>query len=208
MFSIGIDAHKHIHVAVALDDAGRVVDRWRGPNSPDGWQSVYAWARGLGDDARQWGIEGAWSYGRGLAQCLVAGGEAIFEINARWTAAGRRVARNRGKSDPRDAQAVALCVWRESGTLPRVSADDQTVVLDLLVTERQTAQTEAVRIRNYIHGLLLQIDPEYGNHLPTLSSKRGLAALLESDNAATPLWRAACSGYGVPSGRCSSASSC
>ena len=89
MLAIGVDAHKHVHVAVALDAAGRVVDRWRGPNSADGWQSVYQWATALGG-ARQWGIEGAWSYGRGLAQCLVAGGEVVFEINPRWTAAGRR----------------------------------------------------------------------------------------------------------------------
>ena len=186
MLSIGVDAHKRVHVAVALDAAGRVVDRWRGPNSPEGWQAVYHWAIQL-DRSCQWGIEGAWNYGRGLAQCLVAGGQTVFEINPRWTAAGRRTARNRGKSDPLDAQAVALWVWRESATLPRVSADDQTVVLDLLVTERQTAQTEAVRIRNYIHGLLLQIDPEYATQLPTLATKKGLAALLQYDNTQTPL---------------------
>jgi transposase len=187
MLSIGIDAHKHVHVAVALDAAGRVIDRWRGPNSPAGWQAVSAWASGLEGDARQWGIEGAWNYGRGLAQYLVAGGEAVFEINPRWTAAGRRTARNRGKSDPRDAQAVALWVWRESGTLPRVSADDQTVLLDLLVSERQAAHTEAVRIRSHIHGLLLQIDPEYAKHLPTLASKKGLAALVAYTNSDTVL---------------------
>jgi hypothetical protein len=33
MLSIGVDAHKRLHVAVALDDAGRVIDQWRGPNS-------------------------------------------------------------------------------------------------------------------------------------------------------------------------------
>lgn len=186
MLSIGVDAHKRVHVAVALDDAGRVVDRWRGPNSPQGWQAASQWAMALGGP-RQWGIEGAWNYGRGLAQSLVAGGEAVFEINPRWTAAGRRTARNRGKSDPRDAQAVALLVWRESGTLPRVSADDQTVVLDLLVTERQAAHSEAVRIRSHIHGLLLQIDPEYAEHLPTLATQKGLAALLRYDNTQTAL---------------------
>jgi transposase len=181
MLSIGVDAHKRIHVAVALDDAGRVVDRWRGPNSPDGWQASYRWATGLGDH-RQWGIEGAWSYGRGLAQCLVAGGETVYEINPRWTAAGRRKARNRAKSDPLDAQAVALLVWREAAELPRVAADDQTVLIDLLVTERQTAQVEAVRIRSHIHGLLLLIDPEYPDHLPGLTTKKGLGALLRYEN--------------------------
>ena len=91
MVSIGVDAHKRLHVAVALDDAGRVVDRWRGANSPDGWQEIYEWAAHLGEP-RQWGIEGAWNYGRGLAQCLTAAGETVYEINPRWTApaGGRR----------------------------------------------------------------------------------------------------------------------
>src|SRR5438105_650299 len=128
MLSIGVDAHKRLHVAVALDEAGRIVDRWRGPNSPDGWDAVYRWAADL-DGPRQWGIEGAWNYGRGLAQCLVAGGEVVFEINPRWTAAGRRQARNRSKSDPLDAQVIAMLVWREAADLPRVGAEDQTVLL-------------------------------------------------------------------------------
>jgi transposase len=186
MLSIGVDAHKSVHVAIALDDAGRVVDRWRGPNSPDAWQAAYQWAAALGGP-RQWGIEGAWNYGRGLAQCLVAGGETVYEINPRWTAAGRRKARNRAKSDPLDAQAVAMLVWREAAALPAVGAEDHTVLLDLLVTERQTAQAEAVRMRSHIHGLLLQIDPEYPKHLPTLATKKGLAALLRYENTETPL---------------------
>jgi transposase len=113
---------------------------WRGPNSPDGWQAAYQWAAALGGP-RQWGIEGAWNYGRGLAQCLVAGGETVYEINPRWTAAGRGRARNRPKSDPLDAQGVAMLVWREAAELPAVCVEDQTVLLDLLVTERQTAQS-------------------------------------------------------------------
>jgi transposase len=186
MLAIGVDAHKRLHVAVPLDEAGRIVDRWRGPNSPDGWHAVYRWAEDL-SGPRQWGIEGAWNYGRGLAQCLVAGGEVVFEINPRWTAAGRRQARNRSKSDPLDAQAIAMLVWREAADLPRVGAEDQTMLLDLLVTERETAQAEAVHLRGHIHALLLQIDPEYLDHLPTLTSRKGLAVLLAYEQVGTPL---------------------
>ena len=49
----------------------------------------------------------------------------------RWTAAGRRQARNRSKSDPLDAQAIAMLVLRDAAHLPRVGAEDQTVLLDL-----------------------------------------------------------------------------
>ncbi len=64
MITIGVDAHKSVHASVALDDAGREIDRWRGPNSPAGW-----------------------------AQHLVAAGETVYDINPRWTAGERRRAR-------------------------------------------------------------------------------------------------------------------
>ena len=70
MITIGVDAHKRVHMAVALDAAGREVARWRGPNSADGWQQLRAWGAALGARCR-WGIEGAWNYGRGLAQHLL-----------------------------------------------------------------------------------------------------------------------------------------
>ena len=44
MIAIGVDAHKGIHMAVAVDEAGREVARRRGPNSVEGWQQVAAWA--------------------------------------------------------------------------------------------------------------------------------------------------------------------
>ena len=99
MITLGVDAHKGVHVAVALNGAGQEVARWRGRNSPKGWQALGAWAAELAGE-RQWGIEGAWNYGRGLAQHLVAVGEAVHEVNPRWTAAGRRRARSRVSATP------------------------------------------------------------------------------------------------------------
>ena len=176
VITVGVDAHKQVHAAVALDDAGREVGRWRGPNSARGWAELREWATQW-STPRQWGIEGAWNYGRGLAQHLVVAGESAYEINPRWTAQRRRSARRPGKSDALDATAVALLVWREAATLPRVAAEDETGVLDLLVTEREGALTEATRLRNQVHQLLLQLDPEYRVHLPSLLSEPGVVAL-------------------------------
>jgi transposase len=174
--TIGVDAHKGLPVAVALDAAGRELARWQGPNSHRGWADLAEWAtqRGM---PRQWGIEGAWNYGRGLAQYLVALGETVYAVNPRWTAQSRRAARKPGKSDRLDARAVALLVWREAATLPQVSADDATAVLDLLVTEREGALAEATRLRNQIHQLLLHLDPEYREHVPNLQTQAGLNAV-------------------------------
>ena len=175
MITVGVDAHKHVHAAVAVDDTGRELAHWRGPNTAAGWQQLADWAAALGAPAR-WGIEGAWNYGRGLAQFLVAGGAAVYEVNARWTAAGRRQARRQGKSDHGDARAVALFVWREAG-LPAVAADDEAAALDLLATQRDDAVAEGTRLRCRLHQLLTPLDPEYAAHLPKLHTQAGLRAL-------------------------------
>src|SRR3954453_8770723 len=135
-----------------------------------------AWEADLGPEAR-WGIGGACNYARGLGQCLVEAGATVDEVNARWTAAGRRRARTPGKSDRLDARAVALAVWREAGTLPAVSVDDETAVLDLLVTEREGVVAETTRLRNQLHQLLLQLDPDYRARIPSLKTKAGLRAV-------------------------------
>jgi transposase len=176
MVTIGVDAHKAVHQALALDDAGTVLDTWRGGNTPDHWQQLLTWATTV-PAPRQWGIEGAWNYGRGLAQFLVSQGELVCEVNPRWTAGGRRRARKPGKNDRLDAHAVAKLVRDEGATLPRVAAEDETAVLDLLVTEREAALAEATRLRNQLHQLLLQVDPTYKAQLPSLTSKAGLCAV-------------------------------
>jgi transposase len=178
MVTIGVDAPKQVHAAVALDEAGQGLGHWRGPNSRAGWLALHAWAVGLGGP-RQWGIEGAWNDGRGLAQHLVETGEVVYESTPRWTAEGRRRARTPGKSDALDARAVARLVQREAATLPRVGADDETAVLEVLVTERDGAVAEATRLRNQLHQLLLQVDPEYQLHLPRLRTRAGIAALVQ-----------------------------
>jgi transposase len=175
MVTIGVDAHKHIHQALALDETGTILGTWRGINAPEGWQQLRTWAATL-PTPQQWGIEGAWQYGRGLAQFLVGHGQTVFEVNARWTAERRRRARKPGKSDRLDAHAVAKFVRDEATTWPRVAAEDETAVLDLLVTEREAALAEATRRRNQIHHLLLQVDPEYRRHLPQLTSPAGVHA--------------------------------
>jgi len=131
MITIGVDAHKSIHVALAIDEAGQELSEWRGANSPEGWQALAHWADEL-TTSTQWGIEGAWSNGRGLAQHLVFRGDTVFEINSRWTARKRRSSRKLGKSDHLDARAVARCVREEAPNLPVVHAEDETVILDLL----------------------------------------------------------------------------
>lgn len=174
--TVGVDAHKTVHVAVALNEAGQRMAEWSGANTPGEWDRFRQWLDTLGGE-RQIGVEGAGSYGRGLAYSLVAAGETVYEVNSRLTALGRRYARRRGKSDSLDAEAVAEMVRREAEALPRVLRDDEVRILAHLCKEREALVAEATRVRNRLHVVLLELDPEYKRWAPSLVSKRGVAAL-------------------------------
>ena len=176
MVTIGVDAHKSVHQALALDADGSILTHWRGPNTAESWQRLLDWAQAL-PGPRHWGIEGAWNYGRGLAQFLLTSGEVVFEVNPRWTAERRRRARKSDKNDRLDAHAVAKLVRDEQATLPQVTIEDDSSVLDLLVTEREALLAEATRLRNQLHQLLLQLSPECATQMPSLTSEAGLRAV-------------------------------
>src|SRR6266481_5867397 len=125
MITIGVDAHKREHAAIAIDERGQTIGQWRGPNSPEGWLALRAWGEARSASAgRQWGIEGAGHYGRGLAQSLLSAGETVYDINPRWTALARRSQRTAGKSDRLDAQAVARYLWQEVANLAPLAPED------------------------------------------------------------------------------------
>ncbi len=173
MLTIGVDAHKRVHQALALDHAGTILAPGAARIRPIvGSCSSPGPSRCLVHGTGASKVRGI----TGLAQFLIAHGETVYEVNPRWTAERQRRARKPGKSDRLDAHAVAKLVRDEAATLPNVIADDETAVLDLLVTEREAALAEATRIRNQVHHLLLQVDPEYQGHLPSLTSTAGLRA--------------------------------
>lgn len=176
MITLSVDSHKHINVAVAADEHGRVLADWEGANRERSWRQLRAWGLQFGDE-RQWGIEGAWGHGRGLAQELVAHDEVVYEINPRLTAQFRRRSSRMDKNDRLDAKAVASAVLREGEHLSPVTADDWTVAFDVLSRQREELVAEATRLRNRIHASLEFIDPDYGSNLPKLSSPAGVKAV-------------------------------
>jgi len=61
--------------------------------------------------------------------------------------------------------------------LPLVASEDDSAVLEVLVSQRDAAVAEATRLRNQAHQLLLQGDPSYREHVPALTTEEGIAAL-------------------------------
>jgi transposase len=102
---LGIDTHKHAHVAVVLDGLGRVDGQLQFPTSDAGTQRLLAWNREHGG-ALLAGVEGTGSYGYQLARALQCAGLTVLEVNRPDRANRRR----KGKSDPVDAEAAARAV--------------------------------------------------------------------------------------------------
>lgn len=179
MCFIGVDAHRQLLVAVAVDDAGKGLATWSGRNREQMWHELLIWAEEMtGDTARVWGIEGSGNQGRGLAQLLVGQGEVVFEINTRLTAESRARSRRRDKNDLADARAITRVLRESCDELPRVRLADTTSPLAILTRERESLQADITRQRNRLHAALLRVDPAYKQRITSLTRPAGLEAVL------------------------------
>ena len=102
---VGVDTHKYLYVAVAIDANGeRLAERAVSADS-GGYAQLESWAQALGR-VGSFGIEGTGSYGAGLAGYLRRRGHRVVEVNREH----RRERRNNGKTDPGDTDAAARAV--------------------------------------------------------------------------------------------------
>lgn len=110
MVTVGIDPHKHVHVAVAVDAAGRPVGKpLTFKNSPSQLTALLTWIRAVaGGEPVTWAIEDGRGFARRLADGLLLAGQEVVWVPTRLTAAHRRLhAATGSKSDPADATAAA-----------------------------------------------------------------------------------------------------
>jgi transposase len=158
MMVIGTDAHKSSHTFSAVDG---VTGEQRGcetvRSDSAGAERILVWARRL-DAERVWAIEDCRHVSGRLERFLIARGERVVRVPPRLMAGARRGGRERGKSDPIDAVAIARAALREGvSSLPCArlegAALDIRLLLDhhddLVVTRSQTQQ----RLRWHLHDL-------------------------------------------------------
>jgi len=112
---VGVDTHKHVHAAVAIDALGARLGATTVPVRARGYRDLEAWARSFGA-IRAFGVEGTGSYGAGLTRFLRERGHAVLEVDR----PSRQLRRRKGKSDPVDAEAAARAVLGGQATgLPK-----------------------------------------------------------------------------------------
>ena len=131
---IGVDTHKHVHVAVAINRVGARLATFTAPADNAGYTELLAWARTLGT-VEAFGIEGTGSYGVGLASFVRRHAVRVIEVSH----CDRRKRRNNGKSDTLDAETAARSVLAGIATAVPKTADGTAEMVRQVKIARDTA---------------------------------------------------------------------
>jgi transposase len=156
LITIGADSHKRTHTLVALDPVGRRVAEKTVATTTEGHLALVTWAR-------QWSgvvfaLEDCRHLTRRLERDLLGAGHRVMRVPTRLMAAAQRGGRQPGKSDPIDAEAVALAALRHPD-LPVAELDGPTREVKHLVDHRRDLVAERTRIQNRLRWHLHELDP-------------------------------------------------
>ena len=131
---VGVDTHKHVHVAVAVDILGTRLGDQSFVADSGGYQALITWAE-IHGPIEAFGIEGTGSYGAGLAGTVRRAGHRVIEVNR----GDRRTRRAAGKSDTIDAEVAARSVLAGQSTAIPKTADGAVEMIRQLKVARDTA---------------------------------------------------------------------
>ncbi|MDP8977190.1 MAG: IS110 family transposase [Actinomycetota bacterium] len=155
MVRLGVDAHKRTHTIVAIDRVGPVVAAITVAATTAGHLKALRWAQSVADE-RLWALGDRRHLTRRLEADVLRASESVVRVPPTMMAGARRSVRQRGKSDPIDAQAVARAALRDPGLPvarpdgaerePRLPGDHR----EDLVAQRTRTQN---RLRRHRHAL-------------------------------------------------------
>jgi transposase len=164
---VGVDTHRDFHVAeIALPTAAPIAVA-RFDNTRAGFVKFLAW---LGEHVPgprvAVSIEGARSFGVGLARAVAAAGFVVLESEQ----PNRSTRRGKGKSDPIDAHLAVLAALRlDAARLPTPRADGDREALRILLGARQQLTTINTAQTNHLRALLLTADTDTDRDLARAS---------------------------------------
>lgn len=115
---IGVDTHKHVHVAAVMDTIGGILATLTITTDAGGFKQLLEWASDFGK-VLAFGIEGTGSYGATLTSFLRRHGHKVIEAGR----PDRRSRRANGKSDTLDAENAARSVLAGFATATPKTAD-------------------------------------------------------------------------------------
>jgi transposase len=146
----GVDTHSRTHHAAVIDQQGRLLDDQEFPATSEGYRHLLGWLRRHGR-LHAVGVEGTGSYGAGLAGYLLDQRVVVIEVDR----PDRRMRRQRGKSDPIDAEAAARAVLARVATAPAKRRDGIVESIRALRAARSGAIKARTAAINQLKGLLV-----------------------------------------------------
>ncbi|MDX3764103.1 IS110 family transposase, partial [Streptomyces sp. AK02-04a] len=136
---IGVDTHKHVHVAAVMDTIGGILATLTIPTDTGGFQQLLDWATSFGK-VLAFGVEGTGSYGATLASFLRRAGHKVVEAGR----PDRRLRRMNGKSDTLDAENAARAVLAGFATATPKTADGEAeMIRQLKIAHDQAVEQRA-----------------------------------------------------------------
>lgn len=167
----GVDTHTATHHAAIIDRNGRLIADDEFPATPAGYTSMLRWMRGKGK-LSQVGVEGTGAYGAGLARYLHDQGVDVLEVPR----PDRRLRRQRGKSDPIDAEAAARTVLAGKASGAPKLADGPIEAIRMLRVARIGAVKARTAALNTPRSMVITAPESLRTQLRGLSSPQLVAA--------------------------------
>ena len=171
----GVDTHADTHVAVAPDPLGGLLGVREFPATAAGYAGLLSWLGGFGTVAMV-GVEGAGSYGAGLARHLAAAGIRVVEVDR----ADRQDRRRAGKSDPLDAVSAARAVQSGRASGAPKGRDGAVEAIRSLMVARRSTRNERTQVINQARSLILtgpdELRARFAGHCAAALAE-GIAAL-------------------------------
>jgi transposase len=177
MMVVGVDPHKQSHTAVVVDELGRKRAQQTVRARRDGHRELIGWARAVAAAGRVWAVEDVRHVAGGLIRELLAAGEMVVFVPPKLMAGVRRSGRERGKSDPIDALAIARAALREDAALPAARLDEQVLEVRRLADHREDLVAERTRVISRLRWLVHDLAPELAPAPRALAGSRARAKL-------------------------------
>lgn len=166
----GVDTHRDVHVAAALDGFGGELGVSSFPTSAVGYAQLLKWLTGFGPVTKV-GIEGTGSYGAGLTRHLLDAGVAVVEVDR----PNRQNRRRRGKSDSVDAMSAARAALSGAALGAAKTRNGSVEAIRVLRVVRSSARHDRTEALNQLRSLVSTAPDELRSQLRDLTGLRLIA---------------------------------
>ena len=136
----GVDTHRDVHVAAALDPLGGLLGSESFATDSTGYKALLKWLESFGEVTKI-GVEGTGSYGSGLSRDLRRVGVTVIEVDR----PNREERRRSGKSDPLDAVEAARAALSGRASGHPKSRDGAVEAIRVLVVAKRSARQARVK---------------------------------------------------------------